>query len=647
VQGLASYVLRRLLWAPFILFFISIVTFSLGRFAPGDYVEKQAGPRANPETIERIKEDRGLNDPVLIQYGRYMLDAFQGDFGDSVIYRGVDVEDVIFPRLWVTLQYNTLVLILTFAIGIPVGAWAALKRGTWLDPLAIGTFLLFASVPIVVSIPLLQWLFSVKLGWLPSGGWEVREFFGIEIGIFSKQIILPVLILTLPGVAVVARYMRAQVMEVLDQDYVRTAHAKGLDIFAVVRGHVIRNALLPIVTILGFELAGLLAGSIFLEMLLGIPGIGSYAFESINSDDYNSIMAIVLIGYRFHPRQHPCRCCLRIHRPPHPCQRQRTVVAYVDASAQALEEPAAPAPASFRVLRRLLRRPVAVVALTVIAVVYLAGIFAPVIAPYGYSEPDFDNTLSGPSWEHPLGTDRLGRDLLSRVIWSAQTTVIISAAATLAGGLALGVALGLLSGYLGGRVDSLIMRLADAFYSVPTLLLLIIINATFRERVVDFFGEVESLTGIGGIVGRGIPDYFLVFGALSIFGWVGMARMVRSQVLSLREADFVLAAAASGASTARILFRHLLPNVGNIILVALTFLLGAAALAEVGLSFLGIGVQPPRPTFGAMIFQGSGLTNLRAHPILLLVPAAVVASLMLSFNLLGDVLMDILSPRRR
>jgi ABC-type dipeptide/oligopeptide/nickel transport system permease component len=296
VSGLAVYVVRRLLILPVILFLVSFATFTLGRYAPGDYVQIQAGPRASPEAIERIREERGLNDPVYQQYARYLGNILRGDFGRSVIYRGVDVEDVIFPRLWVTVQYNLVVLILTFAIGIPLGTWAATKRGTFLDPLSIGTFLMFASVPVVVSIPVLQWLFAVKLGWLPTGGWEVREFFGIEIGILSKQVILPVIILTLPGVAGIARYMRAQVLEVLDQDYVRTAHAKGLDARVVVRRHVVRNALLPVTTILGFELAGLLAGSIFVETFLGIPGIGRYAFESVGSRDYDSIMSIVIIG---------------------------------------------------------------------------------------------------------------------------------------------------------------------------------------------------------------------------------------------------------------------------------------------------------------------------------------------------------------
>ena len=320
---------------------------------------------------------------------------------------------------------------------------------------------------------------------------------------------------------------------------------------------------------------------------------------------------------------------------------------YTEAPSEAVYEAQARAVPSFRLLRRLARRRLAIIALAVIAVIYLAGILAPWLAPYSFTKPDFENTFAGPSFDHPFGTDRLGRDMLSRVMWSAQTTVIVSAAAMLTGGLALGVTLGLLSGYAGGRLDNLIMRIGDAFYAVPTILLLIIISATLRKSVEDFFRDVEDWTGIDGIVSSGAPSYVLVFGALSLFGWVGMARLVRSQVLALRETDYVLAARAAGASTFRILFRHLLPNVSNIIVVAITLSLGAAAGAEVALTWLGIGIQPPHPSFGVMIFDGSGLTNLRTHPNLLLVPSAVLAALMLSFNLLGDVLTDVLSPRRR
>jgi ABC-type dipeptide/oligopeptide/nickel transport system permease subunit len=322
-------------------------------------------------------------------------------------------------------------------------------------------------------------------------------------------------------------------------------------------------------------------------------------------------------------------------------------MALYEASERVLEaEPVRPLP-SFYFLRRLARRRLAVVALVIIGVIYLAGIVAPVAAPHGFAEVDFRNTFAGPSLDHPFGTDRLGRDMLSRVMWASQTTVIISAAAILTGGLALGVTLGLLAGYAGGRTDNLIMRVADAFFALPDILLLLLITATVRPRVEDFFEKFDGWPVLGGLIDQGLPDYFLIFGALSLFGWVGMARIVRSQVLSLRETDYVLAARAAGARTPRVLFRHLLPNVSNLVVVAATFSLGSIAGAEIALTWLGIGIQPPHPSFGTMIFDASGLTNLRAHPELMLVPAVVVAALLFAFNLLGDALNDVLSPRRR
>lgn len=294
MQGLAAYIIRRLLWAPVILIAVSLATFALGRFGPIDPL-RLTEKYPDPERRERIADELGYNDNFFVQYWRYMKNFVQGDMGTSLTYRGLPVKDVIFPRLWVTFQYNLVALVLVFAIGLPVGIWAALRQGTWMDPLSMSVFLFFASVPVLVSIPILQWLLALKLGWLPSSGWEVREILGVEIGMLNKRAILPMIVLVLPGVAGVARYMRAQVLEVVDQDFVRTARAKGLQEFTVVSRHIARNALLPLATILGFALVGLLGGSIFLETLLGIPGIGSYIFEAARGGDYDSVMAIVII----------------------------------------------------------------------------------------------------------------------------------------------------------------------------------------------------------------------------------------------------------------------------------------------------------------------------------------------------------------
>lgn len=295
-------------------------------------------------------------------------------------------------------------------------------------------------------------------------------------------------------------------------------------------------------------------------------------------------------------------------------------------------------------LRRLLRKKIALIALTFIAVFYFCGLFAPVVAPRSYTKQDLDNVLQGPSLAHPLGTDRLGRDMLSRVIWAARTTSIVTLATMVTGGLVLSVSLGLLAGYRGGWVDTAIMRVGDVFFALPGLPMLILINATLKPRVVEqaWIKNLEDWFRVDGL-----PDYLVIFGALSLFAWVGGARVIRSQILALRETEYVVAARAMGASTWRVIFRHLLPNVSNIIIVGLSAGLGAIAMTEIALTWFGVGIQPPTPSFGAMLFEGGSIRTLQANPHLLLIPGSVVAALIFSFNLLGDALTDVLTPRAR
>lgn len=305
-----------------------------------------------------------------------------------------------------------------------------------------------------------------------------------------------------------------------------------------------------------------------------------------------------------------------------------------------------------RSLKRLLRKKIAVAAIAIISALYLAGILAPLLSPYSYSATEISRSQEGPSREHWLGTDRLGRDILSRVLWGLQTTVIITLAGLLTGSLVLGVGLGLLAGYLGGRIDALIVRMGEVAAAFPDVLLIILIAATLRPRVADAVRELELSTGISGLVSSGLVDYVIVSVALLPLSWFGMMRLVRGQTLAVREAPFVEAARAVGLSTPRLLFSHVLPNVTAPIIVSASFSLGAVAGAEVFLSFLGIGVQPPRPSLGAMIADSTGrgsavVSVLRDHPEQLLAPAAAVWLLILCWNLLGDALNDVFNPRAR
>ena len=300
-----------------------------------------------------------------------------------------------------------------------------------------------------------------------------------------------------------------------------------------------------------------------------------------------------------------------------------------------------------RAWSRLIHKKLALVSLILIVTVYLSGILAPWVAPSGYTEQNLLAAKEGPSLQHFAGTDRLGRDVFSRVLYGIQTTVIITVASMVTGGLFLGVSLGLISGYFGRRVDSVIMRVGEIFAAFPGILLVILLAATVKPRILDVARAFEDSTGIDWIIKSGVVDYVVVFGALAAFGWVGMARLVRGQVLSLKKMQFVDAARAAGSSTPRILLLHILPNAISPVMVSITMGMGAIVGAEIILSWLGIGIQPPRPSLGNMIFENGNISVLRTNPHLLLAPIAVAWLLMFTWNLLGDALNDVLNPRTR
>ena len=288
----------------------------------------------------------------------------------------------------------------------------------------------------------------------------------------------------------------------------------------------------------------------------------------------------------------------------------------------------------------------------IVMFIYLLGIFAPVIQTHDYQKTNLARTQQGPSAENWLGTDRLGRDIYTRVVWGIQTTVIITTTTFITGSLFLGVTMGLVSGYFRGWIDAVIMRLGEVISAFPDILLIILLAATLKPRFVQFARDIEDSTGITGLVSSGIVDYVVIGIALLPLSWFGMMRLVRGQVLALREAEYVQAARAMGTTTPRILFRHILPNVVSPIIVSVSFGIGAIALSEVILSFFGLGVQPPRPSLGVMIGEvtargGASVSVLRDHPEQLLAPIVVVWLLIFCWNIVGDALNDVLNPRAR
>lgn len=273
-----------------------------------------------------------------------------------------------------------------------------------------------------------------------------------------------------------------------------------------------------------------------------------------------------------------------------------------------------------RALRRLSRHRLAMFGLVVITIMALMAIFADFIAPYGYYEQDLARFREGPSREHLLGTDSFGRDVLSRVIYGARVSLTVGLIAV---GIyeTIAIILGSLAGYYGGKVDWIIMRTVDIVMTFPTLIIIIFM-----------------VTILG-------PSMLNVMIAIGILGWTGPTRLVRGQILSLREMDYVTAARSLGAPNRRIISRHVFPGVVPPLVVHATFGVAIAILAEAGLSFLGLGVQPPEPSWGNMIAQAQELVILERMPWLWVPPGLAIMLAVLSINFFGDGLRDALDPR--
>ena len=293
--------------------------------------------------------------------------------------------------------------------------------------------------------------------------------------------------------------------------------------------------------------------------------------------------------------------------------------------------------------KRLVRNRLSMVGFFIFLLLFFTAILGPLLAPYPYMLQNLDRIAEGPSGEYLLGTDDLGRDMLSRIMWGARTAGIVAIISTFFS-LILGTLLGAVAAYSGGWADWLVGRAVDVTMSIPQLLFASLIAATFRKPVADWVDSMYEATGLEFFSTPTYVDLIVVFGALSFIQWPGYARLIRGQLLTLREREFVEAARAIGVSQRKILLRHLIPNALGPLIVLLTFSFGGAIVAESGLSFLGVGVQPPQASWGAMISDNS--LSWRYRPWLVAVPGLTLAIVSVGINFLGDGLNDALNPRQ-
>ncbi len=296
-SGAIPLLIRRLLLVPVLVFAVMALTFAMTHIVPGDPVKIIAGSRdIEPERAQQIREEFGLEGNYVERFARYAWGVVsRGDLGPSYYYRSPlrSVQELLGERIWVSAQINLIVMGFVFGLGIPLGVYAAVHRGRWQDPTLIGGLKIFDSIPSPILVVLISAL-------MVNGLADVFNFFGFNVpNVWTPgdpaSFIVPVLSLTLPSLGGMARFVRISALSTMDDDYVRTARAKGLTERRILYGHVLRNALLPLSTVFGLSIVGVIGGSIIIETAYGVPGVGAFIFQSITQRDLNVLLGFTLL----------------------------------------------------------------------------------------------------------------------------------------------------------------------------------------------------------------------------------------------------------------------------------------------------------------------------------------------------------------
>ena len=539
---------------------VTFIIFMLSFISAGDAARVLAEKKyehPSPEQVEEVRHEEGLDQPVLVQYGKWLDQALHGDFGKSYSTRKPAFEELkrYFPQ---TFKLAVTSFLLLMIVSVPLGILSAIYENRVLDKVIRILSSLSVSMPSFWIGLMLLYIFGVKLKVISviggdAGGIPILAAFAMDISFFG----------------IMTRLIRTNMIQVLKQDYIRASRAKGLSSVNVILRHGLKNILIPVLTRLVSIVIGFFCGSAVIESIFSIQGIG-------NGN-------ITVYGRK----------------------KNWEGGNYEDGIQQKTEK----SMIQNLYWKQVFRSPKTKIGLMVVIIFALAAIFAPVLAPHDPLLVDVSIKLKNPSAAYPLGTDQLGRCILSRLLWGSRYSLSYSFTVLLIT-VCVGVPIGLFAGYVGGKIDSIIMRIIDVFMAMPVFIVAL---------------------AIAGTVGASGAHLIL---SLSVVSWAEYARLARALTLQEKNKNYMTALKAGGCGHARIIFRHVLRNILPSVIALATMEIGSIILSIAGFSFIGLGVQAPTPEWGIMLSDSR--SYIQTYPRLMFYPGILIMIIVLAFNYLGE-----------